>query len=84
MKQSFTLAYCPWVNGSIERLNRDILQVLRNWAALLPLIQANLNQSPVASLANYAPAEAFIGVKASTPLQKILKKQTERNKNNQR
>ncbi|KAE9038096.1 hypothetical protein PR002_g6194 [Phytophthora rubi] len=83
MTQSFTLAYCPWINGSVERLNRDILQVLRvmlleynveqdNWAALLPLIQANLNHSPVASLANHAPAEVFLGVKAKTPLQKIL------------
>ncbi|KAE9351267.1 hypothetical protein PF008_g6023 [Phytophthora fragariae] len=83
MTQSFTLAYCPWINGSVERLNRDILQVLRvmlleykveqdNWTALLPLIQANLNHSPVASLANHAPAEVFLGVKANTPLQKIL------------
>eukprot|EP00644_Phytophthora_capsici_P012967 jgi/Phyca11/101588/e_gw1.5.1237.1 len=78
MTQRFTLAYRPWINGSIERLNRDILQVLRS---LLPLIQANLNHSPVASLANHAPAEVFLGVKAATPLQKV---HTKRNKSNQR
>lgn len=83
MTQSFTLAYCPWINGSIERLNRDILQVLRvmlleykvaqeNWAALVPLIQANLNHRPVDSLSNHAPAEVFAGAKATTPLHKVL------------
>ncbi|POM57605.1 Hypothetical protein PHPALM_37857 [Phytophthora palmivora] len=105
MTQSFTLAYCPWINGSIERLNRDVLQVLRvmlleykvkqsDWSALLPLIQSNLNYSPVASLANHAPAEVFMGAKATTPLHKVLigedaiaenvEKQTKRNQSNQR
>ncbi|GMF56816.1 unnamed protein product [Phytophthora fragariaefolia] len=28
-RQDFTLAYSPWINGSIERANRDIIQVLR-------------------------------------------------------
>ncbi|GMF43136.1 unnamed protein product [Phytophthora fragariaefolia] len=83
MTQSFTLAYCPWINGSIERLNRDVLQVLRvmllkykvaqqNWTALVPLIQANINHSPVASLSNHSPAEVFAGAKATTSLQKRL------------
>ncbi|OWZ09620.1 hypothetical protein PHMEG_00017651 [Phytophthora megakarya] len=69
MTQSFTLIF-------IERLNRDIFHVLRvmpleykveqaQWADLVPLIQANLNQSPVASQGNHAPPEVFIGVKAA-------------------
>ncbi|KAF0729042.1 hypothetical protein Ae201684P_003654 [Aphanomyces euteiches] len=28
-EHEFTLAYCPWRNGTVERLNRDILQVMR-------------------------------------------------------
>ncbi|POM65947.1 LOW QUALITY PROTEIN: Hypothetical protein PHPALM_18268 [Phytophthora palmivora] len=28
-QQTFTPAYSPWINGSIERSNRDILQVVR-------------------------------------------------------
>ncbi|POM80529.1 LOW QUALITY PROTEIN: Hypothetical protein PHPALM_1626 [Phytophthora palmivora] len=28
-QQEFTPAYCPWINGSVERVNRDILQVIR-------------------------------------------------------
>eukprot|EP00644_Phytophthora_capsici_P015120 jgi/Phyca11/127635/e_gw1.71.207.1 len=29
IEQDLVLAYAPWINGTIERLNRDILQVLR-------------------------------------------------------
>ncbi|OWZ12847.1 RNA-directed DNA polymerase [Phytophthora megakarya] len=45
--QSFVPVYTPWTNGPVERINRDILQVLRtillefqldtrNWPYLLP------------------------------------------------
>ncbi|KAG3092014.1 hypothetical protein PI124_g15330 [Phytophthora idaei] len=44
-----------------------------NWSAFLPLIQANLILSPVVLLANHAAAEVFLGVVATTPLQKLLK-----------
>lgn len=48
--------YTPCLNGAVERVNRDILQVARamlierrlgasNWPYILSLIQANLNQS---------------------------------------
>ncbi|OWZ05939.1 RNA-directed DNA polymerase [Phytophthora megakarya] len=56
--QSFVPVYTQWINETIERINRDILQVLRvmlleyqldtrNWFYLLPMIQPNLNHSPV-------------------------------------
>lgn len=65
---TFVPVYTPWVNGTVERLNRDILQVMRvlileyqldtkSWEYLLPLVQANLNQTPVASLGGKAPLE---------------------------
>ncbi|POM67432.1 Hypothetical protein PHPALM_16573 [Phytophthora palmivora] len=77
--QSFTPVYSPWINGTVERLNRDILQVTRalllelrldtrNWEYLLPIIQANLNQSPVASLGHKTPLVLFTGLPATTPL----------------
>ncbi|OWY94049.1 hypothetical protein PHMEG_00036335 [Phytophthora megakarya] len=58
MKRSATLAYSSCINDSIERQNRDILQVGRvmlfefkveqeNGSALLPLFQENLNHSLV-------------------------------------
>jgi hypothetical protein len=82
--QSFTPVYSPWLNGTVERLNKDILQVTRvlllesnldtrSWTYLLPLIQANLNQSPVASLAHRSPVELFTGLQPTTVLDTILR-----------
>ncbi|POM74202.1 Hypothetical protein PHPALM_8882 [Phytophthora palmivora] len=66
-QQQFVVAYSPWVNGSVERANRDVIQ---NFAQgldyLVPLVQANLNHSPVASLANQAPVEVFMGLPCPT------------------
>ncbi|OWZ14903.1 hypothetical protein PHMEG_00011537 [Phytophthora megakarya] len=62
--QNFTLAYSPWINGSVERLNKDIVQVLRS----LSTLQANLNHTPVPSLGNHAPVEVFCVLPAASPL----------------
>ncbi|OWZ04566.1 hypothetical protein PHMEG_00023512, partial [Phytophthora megakarya] len=70
VNHQFVPVYTPWINGTVERVNRDILQVLRvmllesrldtrNWTHLLPIIQANLNHTPVLSLGNCAPVELF-------------------------
>jgi hypothetical protein len=80
----FSLAYCPWRNGTVERLNRDILQVLRvllreykladhQWDYLLPVVQANLNQTPVPSLANKSPMELFTALDPVTPLDTVVR-----------
>ncbi|KAE8969903.1 hypothetical protein PR003_g28562, partial [Phytophthora rubi] len=80
---TFVLVYTPWVNGTVERLNRDILQVMRvllleyqldtkSWEYLLPLVQANLNQTPVASLGGKAPLELFTGLQVPTQLDTML------------
>lgn len=56
IEQHFVVAYSPWINGSVERINRDILQVMcvmlmefqldtREWVYLLPLVQSNLNHT---------------------------------------
>uniref|UniRef100_H3H9I0 Integrase catalytic domain-containing protein n=1 Tax=Phytophthora ramorum TaxID=164328 RepID=H3H9I0_PHYRM len=87
----FAPVYTPWINGTVERVNRDILQVLRvmllesrldtrNWVYLLPIIQANLNHTPVYSLGNCAPVELFTGLPAvsaldivATPTERVLR-----------
>lgn len=79
----FVPVYTPWINGTVERVNRDILQVLRvmlleyrldtrNWMHLLPLIQGNLNHTPVISLGNCAPVELFTGLPAHSQLATIM------------
>ncbi|KAE9009233.1 hypothetical protein PR001_g16486 [Phytophthora rubi] len=81
--QDFTPVYSPWVNGTVERVNRDILQVIRallmelrlsdkEWPYLLPIVQANLNHTPVASLAGRAPIELFLGLPPPSALDTII------------
>ncbi|POM74796.1 Hypothetical protein PHPALM_8188 [Phytophthora palmivora] len=81
--QSLVVAYAPWINGTVERLNRDVLQVLRvllmeysldthEWVYLLPLVQGNLNHTPVRSLGCKAPSELFTGLPRPTPFEPIL------------
>jgi transposase InsO family protein len=79
----FSLAYCPWRNGTVERLNRDIIQVMRillreyqlaetEWEYLLPVVQANLNMTKVASLKGASPCQAFTALEPKTPLDVII------------
>ncbi|OWZ02906.1 hypothetical protein PHMEG_00025453 [Phytophthora megakarya] len=67
---------------TIERINRDILQVLRvmlleyqldtrSWFYMSLMIQANLNHSPVASLGNHAPIEVITGLLVPSVLDTI-------------
>ncbi|KAJ8571240.1 hypothetical protein ON010_g5596 [Phytophthora cinnamomi] len=83
-EQNLTPVYSPWLNGTVERLNKDILQVFRallmkyalgkhEWPYLLPAVQANLNNhTPVQSLAGRAPIEVFTGLPASSALDAIV------------
>ncbi|GMF25151.1 unnamed protein product [Phytophthora fragariaefolia] len=77
--RGFVPVYSPWINGTVERVKRDILEVLRvmllenqldtrNWVYLLPLVQANLNRTPVISLGNCASVELFTGLPAPSAL----------------
>ncbi|KAF0704150.1 hypothetical protein AaE_015087 [Aphanomyces astaci] len=73
-----TLAYWLWCNGTVEQMNRDILQVMRvmlreyqlaeqEWDYLLPVVQANLNQTPSKS-----PMEMFTALNPATPLNVVV------------
>ncbi|OWZ16601.1 hypothetical protein PHMEG_0009585 [Phytophthora megakarya] len=78
-QQQFTLPYSPSINGFAERVNRDILQVLRAMLLvykvstkvrtyLVPLVQASLNHTALPSLGNRAPVELFTGLPCPSPL----------------
>ncbi|POM77453.1 Hypothetical protein PHPALM_5163 [Phytophthora palmivora] len=82
-RQEFVLAYSPWKNGSVERVNGDILQVLKAlalefkvsvhvWSCLLPLVIKSVIHSPVASLANRAPIELFTGLPCPSTLDTLF------------
>ncbi|GMF14488.1 unnamed protein product [Phytophthora fragariaefolia] len=81
--QKFVTVCTSWVNCTVKRVNRDLLQVLRvmllelqvdtrNWHYHLPVIQANLNHSGVESLGGHAPVELFAGLPAASPLDSVV------------
>ena len=72
-----------WVNGSIERLNREVLAVARTllsefqishteWPALLPIVQYVLNSMPLPSLSDVSPIEAFTGLPPANPINRVV------------
>lgn len=82
MQANIFSAYSPWINESVERVNRDILQVLRvlildyklnyrDWPRLIPIVQANLNNTAVPSLAGKTPGELFTGLDPPSPLKAV-------------
>ncbi|GMF38278.1 unnamed protein product [Phytophthora fragariaefolia] len=84
IEPQFSPVYSPWLNGTVERLNKDILQVMRalliehgldfhEWSYLLPVVQANLNHTPVRSLGGHAPIELFTGLPAPSALDSIVR-----------
>ena len=79
----FTTAYCPWANGSVERVNRDLIPIFQallaefnlpveHWPRALPIIQYVLNQSPTESLHGFAPIQIFMGREPSSPVKEIF------------
>ncbi|GMF16195.1 unnamed protein product [Phytophthora fragariaefolia] len=77
--RDFTVPYSPWINGSVERANRDIMQVLRalcleykvdthDCTYFVPVLQTSLNHTITPSLGNRAPVELFCEPPPSTPL----------------
>ena len=82
-RHKFTFPYSPWSNGTVERVNREIIKLLRSfcsefqvrcerWCEILPLVQYALNTTLYDSLGGLSPAEVVTGRKASTPLEFVL------------
>ncbi|TYZ58218.1 hypothetical protein PybrP1_006446 [[Pythium] brassicae (nom. inval.)] len=71
--QKLVVAYSPWINSSVERLNQDILQILRalypelrlatlEWPYLIPIVLGNLDYTPVRSHCDTSPTKQFTGL----------------------
>ena len=83
IQQQFIVAYSPWKNGSVERANRDILQLLKvmcmefkrdicEWPSLLKTVQHNMVHSVVPSLDGHAPIEVMTALKPDNPLKTYI------------
>ena len=79
----FTTAYCPWSNGSVERVNRTLLAVVRkilsekhwhsaDWVWTIPSINKLMNETPSRTLGNRSPREVFINFKPEDPVHAVL------------
>ena len=78
-KHHFTLAYCPWSNGTVERANRDIkallkiigretkLSIAKEWPYLLPAVMSILNNTPSERLDGLAPKQVYMGLPQYNP-----------------
>lgn len=87
VRHHFTLAYCPWSNGAVERLGRELISVLRSvlselqmdqkeWPDLIPLAQSALNNSPSRQRGNICPITAFMGRQPSPPIRTFFRTST--------
>lgn len=69
----FTHPYCPWSNGTVEVVCRELQRVLRalqselklprtEWPRLIPLVTYALNNQKLERLAGRAPLTVFAGL----------------------
>jgi hypothetical protein len=76
----FVIAYIHQANGTIERVNREILNVLKSLLSefrlsqqsspgMIPLVQSALNHASSPSLGGVAPITVFTGLLAQNPLE---------------
>uniref|UniRef100_H3GD34 Chromo domain-containing protein n=1 Tax=Phytophthora ramorum TaxID=164328 RepID=H3GD34_PHYRM len=79
----FKTAYTPWANGTVEVVNREILKSIkallselrlhvRDWPAILPVVQAALNAMPADRLGGKTPLTAFKALPGGAQLHSIL------------
>ncbi|POM68501.1 Chromodomain containing hypothetical protein putative [Phytophthora palmivora] len=74
----FTTARCPWANGTVEVVNREVLRCCRallsewrlqsgEWPRVIKIVQMVLNHSPCSAIDGVAPVTAMTGLKAMNP-----------------
>lgn len=79
----FTTARCPWANGTVEVVSRELLKVTRKllsewrlpstaYARVVKVVGMVLNQSPSPTLGEVAPCKAMMGLDPSTPLELMV------------
>ncbi|KAF0702603.1 hypothetical protein AaE_015828 [Aphanomyces astaci] len=66
----FTTARCPWANGTVEVVMRQLLRLFR--ACLSEWLMLIMNQLPSPSLGGVAPVTAMSGRPAMSPLDTII------------
>lgn len=79
----FTTAYAPWSNGMVERVNRELREMLSlvmldrrarddAWVQYLPVVTHAINTAKSSTLGGLSPFEAFLGRKSVSPLLSVF------------
>ena len=79
----FTLPYCPWSNGTVEVVCRELKKITRAllnefklattmWKSTLPLVQGALNNAILKRLGDKCPMTLFTGQLQDTPVTAIV------------
>lgn len=87
-RHHFTMAYCPWANGTVENVNRHVLALIKimtsearvgleQWPALLPNMAAALNDARSYRNHHHSPRELFMGQKSVNPLDVLYSAKTD-------
>jgi transposase InsO family protein len=88
VQHHFTTARCSWANGSVERVNRELIRVMArllsedemvggDWLELLPVVQSVLNSSVSARLGGHSPVEVMVGLKPTHALDAVVRRDAE-------
>lgn len=88
-KHHFTTAYCPWANSNVERVNRDVLAILKSllsefklanneWPTVIKCVQFVINNTRSEVLANEAPITVFMGFPPEDMIEEIFDPQTKK------
>ena len=81
----FTLPYCPWSNGTVEVVCRELTRAMRAllseyslpftlWPSVLPIVQSVLNNTLIKRLGNRTPLTAFTALPSISTLTQIKKR----------
>ena len=83
LQHHITLAYCPWANGSVEIVGKELLWTMRavvselgfsatDWVSLLPLVQFIINHRERDVLKGRTPIEVMTGTAPAAPLDLVM------------
>ena len=88
IKHHITSPYMSFSNGSVERVNREVLQLFKlllrdknlptsEWPNLLPMVMSVINDTKAKRLGNLSPKQIYMGIDAKDPFQYMFTPETE-------